>query len=158
MQKLPARFSRRRTFLVLMSLAVPVIIAVLWLFRTENIDNPELGQIQHKYRWGVVRELLADTNRDGQVDFRALFGEGDSRSSPQIGPHDYPTEFWEDKNFDGIFELHAVYSNEEISRIELDDDGDGHFETVLTGVEAKDYYPNRAEKRAVDLRHTILPD
>lgn len=107
-----------------------------YLFRIEELDNPDLGVIQLRYRWGFAHETLADTNRDGSFDFRALF-DGTSRS---FGSHDLPIEVWEDRNHDGVFEIHALLDGDIVERVELDHDQDGRPDQVLTGSEAAQYF------------------
>ena len=109
---------------------------LLHLFRTEELDNPVLGLIVHKYRWGFAYEELVDSNRDGSYDARALF-DGKSRS---IGTHDRPVEFWEDRDYNGVFEIHAVYVGDTLGHVELDRDQDGEYDEILKGAEATRFF------------------
>jgi hypothetical protein len=130
---------RKSVIILIGSFVASLIITgflLAYLFRTETLDNPALGIIRQKYRWGFAYEELADTNRDGATDFRAVF-DGTSRS---FGTHDQPREFWEDRNYDGIFEIHATYGREKLERVELDRDNDGQYDDVLTGSEAEDFF------------------
>ncbi len=116
------------------------VVASCWLllhlFRSEELDNPDLGLIVYKYRWGFAYEMLADTNRDGSYNARALF-DGKSRS---FGAHDRPVEFWEDRDHNGVFEIHAVMDGAAVGRVELDRDQDGEYDEILEGPEAAHFF------------------
>ena len=107
-----------------------------YLFRTETLENPELGVFQYKYRWGIAHEEQVDTNRDGTPDYRAIF-DGTSRT---FDAHGLPREFWEDRDHDGVFEIHAVYSDNRLERVELDRNGDGIYDEVLVKSEAEAFF------------------
>ena len=114
-------------------------VLVAYLFRTETLDNSALGLIYYRYRWGRAHELWADTNRDGSINFR-------SRSTDPnhgFGSHVSPVEYWEDWDYDGVFEIHVVLDGPIIQRLELDEDADGEYERVLTGEEALGFYESR---------------
>ncbi|MCP4547063.1 MAG: hypothetical protein GY835_11410, partial [bacterium] len=55
-------------------------------------------------------------------------------------------EYWEDRDHDGHFELHVFvdnadpFSNPRIKELEIDDNGDGKYERLLRGEEARGYY------------------
>ena len=108
----------------------------VYLFRTEKFDHPDLGEIQRKYRWGHLHELYADSNRDGRINYRERYGG----SSSSRGADSRLLEMWEDRDFDGIFEIHALLDGEVVSRIELDLDQDGEYDQVLTGSQAARFF------------------
>ncbi len=123
------------TFLLLVGLCAGGVLAA-HLFRTEKHDNPHLGLIEYKYRWGHAHEIAADSNRDGSIDYRGRF----DGSTGSFGTHDSPIEYWEDRDFDGVFEIHVMLDGPVIRRMELDEDADGEYERVLTGDEAAGFY------------------
>ncbi len=116
------------------------VLASCWLFlhlfRSEELDNPDLGLFVHRYRWGFAYEMLLDSNRDGSYDARVLF-DGKSRS---FGAHDLPVELWEDRDYNGVFEIHAVYVGDAVGRVELDRDQDGEYDEILKGSEAARFF------------------
>lgn len=119
---------------LVLTIAVACVVGVVYLFRQETDDNPELGLITYHYRWGQRVELTADTNRDGRYDVRAILDD-------QV----FPTEYWEDSNYNGTFDRHVVMNGAVIDYIRLDQDGDGEYEHRLEGVEAQDFYNSRSE-------------
>ena len=114
-----------------------LILAWLYLFRAQTIDNPTLGVMTVNYRWGRVHEILADSNRDGTIDYRELtrapFGPISTHTSIAL-------EYWEDPDFDGHFEHHVILESGSIKAIEIDEDADGDYELVLRGEEARTFY------------------
>ena len=113
--------------------AVGLIALGSWfLFRTEN-RLTGVGEVQYKYRWGRPYMMLADTNRDGEIDFRALYW----------GMDDFDVaadEYWEDRDHNRRFELHVIHDAGSILRIEIDEDEDGTYERILLGEEARTFY------------------
>lgn len=109
----------------------------LYLFRQEIEDDPYLGMITHKYRWGMPRELFLDTNRDGKTDSRCrVAGDFGSFSTQD----DSLLECWESRQCDGRFDLHYVWNqNGELQRLERDVDRDGEYDTVLFQPEAIEF-------------------
>jgi hypothetical protein len=108
------------------------------LFRRETIDNPQLGVIAYHYRFGRRAEITADTNRDGQINFRALIDE--------LG---LPEEYWEDSDHDGHFDRHVVMDGSQIRRVGFDENEDGEYERYLSGSEARDFYTESEGVRAL---------
>ena len=124
---------RRRACRALYPLAVLALVAVgagyLHLNRTVVVDNPSLGILKYRYKWGRPHELAADTNRDGRDDFLASYdGFSDFGGSPG-------REHWEDRNHDGVFDVHVVYRAGEVARVRVDGDHDGVFEMSAWGAE-----------------------
>jgi len=117
-----------------------VSLLLLFLFRAQTVDNAALGVITIKYRWGRPFEILADSNRDGKVDYRALvsapFGAISTHTSSAL-------EYWEDADLDGHFERHAILEQGRISILEIDEDADGVYEKALTGEDARLFYQTR---------------
>ena len=116
--------------------------ALLYLFRVQRVVNSDLGVMTVKYRWGQPREILADSNRDGEVDYRELtsgpFGPISTHTSVAI-------EFWEDSDFDGQFECHAILESGMIKTLEIDSDGDGKYDKELSQREAREFYESRSK-------------
>lgn len=127
---------RRSRLLLLGLVAGLAFLLYAYLFRTSAIDNTDIGLTYHKYRWGKPYEISVDSNRDGAIDSIVLV-EG-SFSAPG-------SEIWEDRDFDGNFEIHANLSNGEVVRVELDQNGDGDHDVVLTGKDAKVFFENFAD-------------
>lgn len=128
-----------------------VLVAVclsVWLFRIERGDSSS-GAYELHYRWGKPRVFLLDRNHDGVWDYRAIVERGGALSVP-------PSEFWDDEDFDGRFELHVLLGDwvdqdsQPVTAFEIDTDGNGTYETVLTGVDAekamRDWHRRRAFK------------
>lgn len=118
------------------ALAIAGAVLLSHLFRLERYDNPALGLIEHEFRWGHFYELRADVNRDGKADVRARY----EATLTEISAHDVPVEYWEDRDFDGLFEIHAYYNDETLIRVEIDDDGDSKPEEILVGEEAAKFF------------------
>jgi len=117
-------------------LVIGVVAASAYLFRTETEDNEALGVLSYRYRWGRPFEIRLDSNRDRATDMRALVEEGETSFSS----HGKIREFWEDRDFDGSFELHALVDNSSyravIRRLDVDDDADGVYDRTIVGAEA----------------------
>lgn len=122
--------------IVAISATLPVLFLGFYLFRTETLDNPDLGIIEHRYRWGYAYEERADTNRDGSHDFRAIF----NTKSRSFATHDQPSEFWEDRDYNGVFEIHALLKDGQLERVEIDQDQDGKYDRELFGEEALQFF------------------
>lgn len=129
----------------LLAFAIVVVAGYLYLFRTLSDDNPALGTITYQYRWGRPSEIRGDTNRDGKTDFRALVSPEGSFS-----PHTpIAREFWEDRDFDEVFELHAFLDEDgRIAQLEVDEDGDGKYDRTLGSDEARAMYQGFASRYA----------
>jgi len=129
--------SRRLWTIIILIILVILFLVLLFLFRTQTVDNPALGVITFKYKWGRVHQILADSNRDGRIDYRELtsapFGAISTHTSSAL-------QYWEDADFDGHFERHAILEHGEIKILEIDEDTDGVYEKILTGEEARKFY------------------
>jgi len=127
-----------RFVIVIISLILSLLM--VFLFRVQTIDTPDLGIITYKYKWGKVCQILADSNRDGKVDYREItsapFGAISTHTSNAL-------EYWEDADFDGHFERHAILEHGKIKILEIDEDADGIYEKILTGEEAQEFYATR---------------
>lgn len=134
----------RRYFVALISLAVLAIIIAAWsyLFRTEKEENPYLGEIALKHRWGRVHTFSADKNMDGITNSLAIWPDYD-RNLP-------PLEAWYDPEDRGSFKYHVVYDEGKADRLEIDEDGDGIYESVLHGKDAQSYIDTNLCSRIPD--------
>lgn len=121
----------RMRILLLPLVAIALVVAsFLYLFRTRVQDNPDLGLITYRWKWGAAREVLADTNRDGAADFRGRFRGW----SATFYTHQQWAEAWESSQCDGRFDVHLIASSTgDLAVLEYDGDRDGRFETVLQG-------------------------
>ena len=133
---------RARLVALVSLLLIGVFFVYLYLFRRQHEENPALGAITYLHRWGNPYELRADSNRDGEVDFRALVS-GENEFSPHTP---VILQFWEDRDFDRVYELHAIYDKGEITLLEIDDDKDGIYDRILTGTEAGVFYQGLANE------------
>ena len=98
--------------------------AILFLFRKESFENASFGNATYVYEWGQRAWLLADTDQDGRIDTKAKLDR-------ETGY--YPEEFWEDRDQDGLFEVHVVMDGADISIVEIDTNRDGIYETREAG-------------------------
>ena len=125
------------TFRVALTISAALICASAWyLFRTVKIDNPALGIFKYHYRWGRVATGELDVNRDGQPEVKEIY----NRDSYPLKEGGLPREYWEDRDSDGIFEIHVVMSSDDIDYMEIDDDQDGNYDRRLNRASAKAYY------------------
>jgi hypothetical protein len=121
--------------LLLAGVVVVAVFASKFWFRIEVVDNPTLGEMKYKYRWGGRAWLEVDRNRDGLPDAKARLLPG----SPAT-----PKELWEDRDSDGVFEIHARMNRRgEIIFLEIDEDNNGVEEVLLHGDEAAAYWEER---------------
>ena len=153
----------RRRLLWILGGTVLVLVAVCfsaWLFRVERGDGPA-GAYEVHFRWGKPGVFLLDRNHDGVWDYRAIVRRREGLSGP-------PSEFWDDEDFDGRFELHVLLGDwvgqdsQPVTAFEIDTDGDGTYETVLTGVDAekamREWYRRRASKDEQPFSAETEPD
>lgn len=113
--------------------ACGIVALLLFLFREVRIDNEHIGMVSYHYTWGRRTSVTVDSNRDGEIDFRG-------RLMPES---DAPLEFWEDRDFDGVFEVHVLMPGDSIDLLEIDEDGDGSYETRFRGRDAEEEYRRR---------------
>ena len=123
-----------------------------WLFRVELRDEPS-GRFDIRFRWGRPAEVTSDKDRDGMWDSRALLQDDESAMSLS------PLEFWDDEDLDGRVEIHAVLTgppHHPGMLWEVDTDGDGHYDTRMTGVKAEQAYRDWLDRR-VDRVPELFP-
>lgn len=134
---------QRKTFWILIvgSLGVILlpILVLLHAFRVEHEDHM-LGLMQYQYRWWKPHELRLDNDRDGVVDARATVRPGNDF-------FDTPEEYWEDRNSDGRFEIHVIYSGDRVGTVELDENFDGIYDRKFTGDDAEHFFERYSEER-----------
>jgi hypothetical protein len=83
--------------------------------------------------------ITADTNLDGAINFRASF----------VGVRNFsraPVEYWEDRDFDGVFEIHVVKDRVHFGVLQVDQDGDGIYDLELFGKEAEVYFRSLGDR------------
>jgi hypothetical protein len=113
-------------------LLVAAIGATIYLFRGVSEETPDYGTIYYRYRWGRPHEVRVDINRDGIIEYRAIV-------PGVIGSDVVPLETWQDPDSRGSFRYHVLFKGGEPSVVEEDSDGDGTFETRMTGDEARTF-------------------
>ncbi len=96
----------------------------VWLFRTSTTLHALYGRVSTTYRWGHVHSVSVDYDDDGRIDYFAIW-PGYYRGEP-------PTECWIDPEGAGYFKFHIFFIDGTPARGELDRDGDGVFEAVLS--------------------------
>ena len=116
--------------------------------RAQTIDNPALGIIILRYRWGRPYRITADSNRDGVADYREFI---DAPFGPIATHTAVPTEYWEDADYDGCFENHVLLESGSIKSVEVDVDKDGHYDKIITGDEATHFYESKLKDRVEHL-------
>ncbi len=109
-----------------LSLAL-ILPSYLWLFRQKNLDLQELGAVQLKWHWGRAREVHIDRNRDGVIDLRAQYID----DAKEFFTHRLWSEYWASTNCNGEFDVHYKSQQDGSYTVEIDQDNDGFFETVL---------------------------
>ncbi len=125
-------------FMVLCSLLFLLVgtASLGWLFRTESVDNDALGLISYRFRWGRLKTISVDSNRDGLIDGKMnVVSYTDRIGSTHFD--DY-TEGWESSKQNGQWDIH--YWKDETSGLfflELDMDGDRIFESHFEGDDAE---------------------
>jgi hypothetical protein len=119
--------------------------AFWWLFRTETVDNVELGLAKFHFRWGSLKEVTLDSNRDGQVDGKMLIVSYDNR----VGSTNFDVvEGWEATQLDGRFDLHYWHQQPSgMFIVEQDSTGDGAFDKRLEGRAAEEYLQSQGALR-----------
>ncbi len=121
---------RKTTFAFVCLLAMTGVY--LFMFREIEFDNPEIGLLVHRYRWGKAAEIEVDVDRDGLVDGRYLV-DG-------FSTHDRVFEGWEASLCDGNFDVHMLLGDQSILvYLEYDADKDGVFELTYRGERARDF-------------------
>jgi hypothetical protein len=108
--------------------------AMAYAFRWRTREHAYWGNVREIWRWGRAAEMRVDRNRDGRPDLRLLYDRGSATFD-----NNPPDAYWEDRDFDGHYDLHAVYERMRIQTIELDDDRDGVYERTLRGSDAVEY-------------------
>jgi hypothetical protein len=117
-------------------LAVAILVASgCYLFRTRTIENPELGRITLKWRWGRAAEIAVDSNQDGKVDFRMLY----RRWATDFRTHEPFDEAWESSRCDGRFDRHTRVAVGVVAELQYDSDGDGTLDRTLVSKAAEQY-------------------
>jgi hypothetical protein len=127
--------SMRRILWVLV--ALPLLGGLGYLFRWETYDNPEFGLIKTYYRWGRPTVQTLDRNRDGRIDGQYWIDAPFGTVAIHFGT---VLKMTEDRDSDGRHELRVFFRDNEIDRLELDEDGDGKYERILEGAAARRYY------------------
>lgn len=121
---------------VLLLLLIAILTSTAYLFRQRTIDDPRLGRITFKWRWGKAAEVAIDSNSDGLLDFRLLY----HRWATDFHTHEPYNEAWESSSCDGHLDRHMLISGMQLERLDYDSDGDGAPDVSLFGTAAMRYF------------------
>ncbi len=107
-------------------LTLPLLIGIAawWQFRTVTNDHPYFGTQKLEMRWENPFRYSADLDKNGTIDFVAIW--------PGYESQDPPEEVWSDPSGKGYLEFHVTFLNGEIYKTEVDDDGDGVYDRWLS--------------------------
>lgn len=109
---------------------VALIVTTLVAFRTESYPDHPLGPTKITRRWGMVRRISTDFDRDGRVDIIGVY----EWSFYEPGSNDSFTELYERVACDEGFDLWISYDPDGVARVlELDRDCDGVREKRMEG-------------------------
>jgi len=140
----------RASITLLRWLAIVAVVAVvslcIYLFRSKTIENPELGRVTLKWRWGKAAEIAVDSNQDGKTDFRMLY----RRWARDFHTHELYDETWESSRCDGRFDRHTRVVDGRVAELDYDSDGDGTLDRTLKSADAEQFL--RDNPRAPDCR------
>ncbi|MEM9294153.1 MAG: hypothetical protein AAGD01_20920 [Acidobacteriota bacterium] len=131
---------RLKVSVLVLVVGLALVLVPALLFRQETVTNPELGEITYKWRWGFARVMELDIDSDGSKDARALF----AYRSAHFHTHQSPTEYWEDQDDNGRFDVHARFEEGGIISVSLDIDDDGIFDRTLDCAEAASFFSRRS--------------
>ncbi|MEM8962655.1 MAG: hypothetical protein AAGD38_14310 [Acidobacteriota bacterium] len=96
----------------------------------QTIDNQALGMMV-EYAMGTDAPWIdLDSNRDGRIDARARVG----------ARYD---EIWEDRDYDGYFEIYLKSDGGTVIELAIDTDGDGRRDLRLFEDDAATYWQTR---------------
>ncbi len=130
--------------------ACVLLVGWFFLFRPVVVTDFQGEKIRVKQRWGRPTLVEIDRNSDGMIDYIGIPNpKGDLDDVLVVTP----TEFWSDDDFDGVMEIHIVLGleSERPARVfEVDQDGDGIPDVILTGGDADAAYLNWLGKHAAD--------
>jgi len=121
--------------------AMGLSILLSHLFRTEKRLIQSIGEISETYRWGRKTWVVVDSDRDGRANARACL-------EPEFG--NAPSEIWEDRDGDGVFEIYLKYSGGKAVYLERDLDGDGVRESRMSGDVAERFYSENPAPRPLE--------
>ena len=120
----------RLTILILLCAGIVTLLG--YLFRTDSSDEPGLGLLTYKYRWGVATYVELDLDKDGTIEGRyRLPSRGDDQ-----GWHLRYREGWESSECDGTLDLHWWIDPAGNLQFEQDTDGDGAYDLTGRGGDA----------------------
>lgn len=125
----------KRSLLIALSVLFGLVIAVTigYMFRTSRQDHAELGIISNEYRWGKLKTVQIDVNRDGRPD-----GEFRLPAAGEFSDwHGRYVEGWESSRCDGTMDIHWRYTISGELVLEQDKDRDGVFDFRVLGPDAE---------------------
>jgi hypothetical protein len=128
--------SLNRAILPVATITAVLIASSLYLFRVHRLDNPALGLIVEKYKWGKANELLLDADRNGTVDARYRVA-----SSLREAPLGYSlVEGWESSRCNGAMDIHLLFTPRgHLAAVEYDSTMDGTYDQVFHGTRAGEF-------------------
>jgi hypothetical protein len=122
--------SRRNSSFLFFSLLLVVVIGVcLYPFRTVERDIFKVGEVHFQLRWGRIKTLLIDANRDGTIDLKAIYPDGDE----PVSTADSWESHVESSRCDGTFDISVLYDSDgNVTKVTLDK-GNGSREVTTGG-------------------------
>jgi hypothetical protein len=137
----------RRT-IAWIAVGLAIVAGVVWfMFRTKVVDAGDKGLLRARYKWGALRLLEYDVNRDGVVDGKDWLAKGAAFDLPETWK---PTASMRDVDFDGNPDIEwEVHSRAGVTGklYWIDRNGDGQLDTVLSGDEGRDYLSRLLSER-----------
>ena len=127
-----------RALVLLLSTAILALLALAgaYLFREKTLTIPGIGRAKLQWRWGNAALIEIDSNQDGLVDFRAEF----HRRATNFSTDEPFGEAWDSSKCNGRLDRHLIAGPDGVlKRLEVDTNGDGHFDLELSGSKARDY-------------------
>lgn len=128
-----ARDSLKKLALVSLVVAIGGVALGGFLFRATSKDTDTWGVVTYRYRWGALRFVELDVDRNGEPEARY-------RVPTDRDYHDWHfryVEGWEASRCGARFDRHWWLDASGVFRYERDLDGDGDYEVLIEGQRAR---------------------
>ena len=125
--------------------ALAACAAMAFLFRHASEDNPPLGRITLRYRWGRPALIEVDGNYDGVIDMRARVPGTFATGVP-------PVEWWEVPCGRHTFRYHVTLREGQIASVETDEGCTGTATARYDGADARAFYDDRIRPLPLESR------